>query len=310
MITARDRKIIAILVPLLLVAGYWFMALAPKRAESQKTAGELTKAQTARDTAMQQVAELNAAKASFADDYATVIRLGKAVPTTVDMPSLLVQIDRAARGTGIRIDDFKPGQPTTPQSAGTGPTGGAAAPSASGTAPGGGNTPAAPGAPPAQSFPGKQAQKAGNGVTQANNQNQANADKAGGVAGAASPTGAAAPSAPGLVSVPLTFTMTGDFFSLADFFHRMKRFVRVANGQIVVRGRLMTIDSFNFQDGDADATGLKADVSATIYLTPADQGTTAGATSQGPAGAAAGASSPSTPPSSTSTSTPTATATP
>ena len=107
MITARDRKIISILVPLILVAGYWFMVLAPKRAESQTVSQELTKAQSARDTAQQQVAQLNTAKASFADDYATVIRLGKAVPTTVDMPSLLVQLDDAARGTGIKIDDFR-----------------------------------------------------------------------------------------------------------------------------------------------------------------------------------------------------------
>ena len=316
MITARDRKIMFILIPLVVFAGYWFMVLAPKRAESQKVSTELTKAQSARDSAEQQVAQLNTAKASFATDYATVLRLGKAVPTTVDMPSLLVQLDRAARGTGITINDLKPGATTDASSsaAGAGATSGTA-PTTSpggGTAPGGGNNPAAPGAPPAQSFPGKQAQKAGTGVTQANNTNQANANAQGGAT--SGPAGSSTPAPPGLQSVPLTITVDGTFFGLADFFHRMKRFVRVVNDQIVVRGRLLTIESFDFKKSQAAGGSSKiltADVTATIYLSPPSQGATAGATSSGPAPAAG--ATPSQPPASgTSTNppTPAATATP
>jgi hypothetical protein len=90
----------------------------------------------------------------------------------------------------------------------------------------------------------------------------------------------------------------------------MKRFVRVVNDQIVVRGRLLTIESFSFDRPDPKLPGLKAEVTATIYLTPASQGPTAGATSGGPA-AGSGASTPSSTPSSTPTApTPTATATP
>ena len=65
--------------------------------------------------------------------------------------------------------------------------------------------------------------------------------------------------------------MTGSFFDLADFFHRMKRFVRVVNDQIVVRGRLMTIESFDFSKTGPGTSVLRADVNATIYLTPPDQ---------------------------------------
>ena len=44
MITDRDRRVISIIVPLLLVAGYWFLMLAPKRTESQTVGQQLTKA--------------------------------------------------------------------------------------------------------------------------------------------------------------------------------------------------------------------------------------------------------------------------
>jgi Tfp pilus assembly protein PilO len=309
-ITARDRKIILTLIPLILVVGYWFMVLAPKRAESQKVSQQLTQAQESRDTAQQQVTQLNGAKSTFPSDYATVVRLGKAVPTTLDMPSLLVQLDRAARGTGIEIDDFKPG---TAADAASGASAGVSS-STTSTPPGGGGNPAAPGAAPAQGFPAKQAQKAGQGVQQANDTNQANADKTA-ATGAQAPAGGASTGSPGLVAVPLTFTTTGSYFGLADFLHRMKRFVRVVNDQIVVRGRLMTIESFSFEKTGPDTTLLKADVTATIYLSPADQGATAGASAQGP-GTASGASATSTAPSSSPTSTsptsptPTAVATP
>jgi hypothetical protein len=202
------------------------------------------------------------------------------VPTTVDMPSLLVQLDSAAHGTGVQIGDFKPG--TASSGSGSTPAGGS-------TPPGGGNNPAAPGAPPAQGFPAKQAQHAGNAVTQANGVNQANANAANGTAGG-SPSSST--TAPGLVSIPLTFAMTGNYFGLADFLHRLKRFVQVVNNQIVVNGRLMTIESFSFQGDDVNKTTLKANVTATIYLSPPDQGTTAGASPQGPAGASGGASTP------------------
>jgi hypothetical protein len=104
--------------------------------------------------------------------------------------------------------------------------------------------------------------------------------------------------------VPLDFEFRGSFFDLADFFHRMKRFVRVANDKIVIRGRLMTINSFTF-DTSAGFPEVKAQVHATVYLAPKAQGVDAGATPQGPAPAAtqpAGGSAPATP-------TPTATVT-
>ena len=299
-ITARDRKIILILVPLVAVIAYYFMVLAPKRDEADKIASQLTQAQSERDTAEQQVTQLDQAKASFASDYATVIRLGKAVPTSVDMPSLIVQLNNAAVGTGIKIQDFKPG----PRSDG----GGTASATSGGTPPGGGSNPAAPGAAPAQSWPGKQAQKAGNAVTQSNKTSQAQANAtvsgpsgASGPAGASGASGVASSTTPGLVQVPLTFTLKGGFFNMADFFHRLKRFVQVVNDQIVINGRLLTIDSFNFQNTDQTKTVLTVSVNATIYLTPADQGVTAGATPQGPASGSApqpagsGGSSPSTP---------------
>ena len=86
-ITDRDRKILLALIPLVAIIGYWFLLLAPKRQEASKVKDQLTQAEQVRDTAQQKASQLSGAKRSFAADYATVIRLGKSIPASVDMPS-------------------------------------------------------------------------------------------------------------------------------------------------------------------------------------------------------------------------------
>jgi hypothetical protein len=277
-ITDRDRKILLALVPLALIAAYWFLVLSPKREEATQVQERLTQAQSERDTAVQKAASLAAAKRSFGTDYATVIYLGKSIPSSVDMPSLLVQLDRAARGTGIKFTSIQAGE----RQAATAPAG-----AAPGTAPDGGTGPANSSAP-AQSAPGGAAQSAGNAVNESNTSSAAaGASQPAGT----SPSGGASTAPTGLDSVPLDFQFDGSFFDLADFFHRMKRFVRVANNQIVVRGRLMTVNSFSFDSKD-QFPQLTATVHATVYLAPkaeaGDAGSTPSGTGTAPAPAASG----------------------
>jgi Tfp pilus assembly protein PilO len=275
-ITDRDRKILMALIPIALVAAYWFLLLAPKRQEATAIQDQLTAAQTARDTAVQQASNLNAAKRSFATDYAAVIQLGKSIPSTVDMPSLMVQLDRAARGTGINFTSIQPGDRTpatgTASSSSSTPTNGGTGPANSST--------------PAQSGAGAAAQNAGNAVNTSNSSSAAS--------GASQPatgtTGTSGAPSTALDSVPLDFQFDGSFYDMADFFHRMKRFVRVANDRIVVRGRLMTINSFTF-DSKETFPSLKVTVHATVYLAPKAQGVAAGATPAAPAGATPGGTS-------------------
>jgi Pilus assembly protein, PilO len=276
-LTARDRKILMLLIPVALVAAYWLLVLAPKRKEASSVRDQLTQAQSQRDTAQQQASQLSSAKRDYAADYATVIYLGKSIPSDVDMPSLVVQLDRAARGTGIDFADVKTGTRDSSSSA-----------SAPAPAPNGGSGPNAQGAAPAQSGAGKAAQSAGSAVNNSNNASGSTSTSTDATAPASSSTsgGGAANSPAGLDSVPLDFEFRGSFFSLADFFHRMKRFVRVANKQIIVRGRLITINSFSF-DASTTFPQIDAKVHATVYLAPKSQGVSAGAAPQGPAGTAA-----------------------
>jgi Tfp pilus assembly protein PilO len=257
----------------------------------------VTTAQQARDAAVSQANTLEQAKAAFASQYSQMVRLGKAIPTQVDMPSLIVQLDAAAKGTGIQFGDIKVGArvPAAPVAAP------ASTPSTSGSTP----PPVAAGGAPAQTTFGKAAESANNaaatGNAQAIQQSGLSADDAntstagktglpigGGSTATATPT-TPGQAVPGLDTVPLTFTFGGKFNNLSDFFHRLKRFVHVANNKISVHGRLITIDSLKFTSSAQNFPDLEADVAATVYLSPKDGGTTAGATSSGPATTTPGA---------------------
>jgi len=116
-ITDRDRKIVFLLVPIALIAAYWFLVLAPKRQEESKIKDQLGQAQTARATAQRAASQLGGAKRNFETDYAHghLPSSASRFRAAVDMPSLLVQLDRASQGTGIQFVDVKAGQRTRQQ---------------------------------------------------------------------------------------------------------------------------------------------------------------------------------------------------
>jgi type IV pilus assembly protein PilO len=92
------------------MAAYWLLLLGPLRAEAGQVEEQVTQQTQARDAAVARVAELERARSTYAADYETVVRLGKAIPTTVDMPSLLVQVEDAARAAGIELTGVTPGE--------------------------------------------------------------------------------------------------------------------------------------------------------------------------------------------------------
>jgi hypothetical protein len=285
-LSERDRKLLIFILPAVAIVAYWFLFLSPVRKEGSQLGDELAKQEQKRDQLQSQVSRLGQARNDFATDYAAVVELGKAVPTSVDMPSLLVQLDKASHGTGIAFERIHAGDRLPADSASSSTTGGASGSSA--------GTPAvAAGGEKASTGPGKAVEKA--------NDTKAKGDKAAGAPAAGSAPAAAGSSqtsgVPGLDAVPLEFTFRGSFFDLADFFHRMKRFVHVINNRVDVRGRLMTIEGLDFKS--TAFPRLEAQVTAKVYLTPKNEGATAGANPTGPGTPSGGksASSPASAPS-------------
>lgn len=289
-LSERDRRILLMIIPVVVLVAYWFLILGPKRDDLKSARDSQRSAEAARDQAVAQAAQLEKARQTFAADYAAVVRLGKAIPESADSASLLVQLDRASNGTQIDFDSVNFGERATalaPTATTTSTTQAPAQP--------GGN--AAAGGAPAQTAPGGAVESAGNAVNQGNQASTAADTASGGTTTTTTTTATTGPEAPpsttnaSLDTVALTFNFSGSYFDLADFFHRIKRFVYVANNQIFVRGRLLTIDALSFapvqasgSEPSAASDQLTATVGATVYLSPKSEGATGGATAAGPAG--------------------------
>jgi Tfp pilus assembly protein PilO len=288
-LSARDKKILIVLIPVVVLAAYWFLLLSPKREEASTAATALTEQRERLDAARTASKAAEGAQQNFEVSYAQVVRLGKAIPSSVDMPSLLVQLDAAAAGTGIHFTNITAGERVTAATPAPAPSTGSGSESRPVEA-GGETAHSAPGGAVESANDAQQTADARTSAaeeTDVDPQTSASAGDGGlPVGGGAAPAGspAAGRAAPaGLETVPLELEFEGNFFNLADFFHRVKRFVRVANRDVLVSGRLLTVEGVSWASDAESFPRLTATVNATIYLSPQAQGVTAGATPQGPA---------------------------
>lgn len=135
---SRDRIVIAALIVVGILAGSWFGLLGPKRQEAQRLDAQLSTQQQRLAKAQAGAADAATARDRYGADYSTVALLGKAVPSSEGMSSLLYQIDSAAGDSKIDFRSLTNGGATA------GATGSAATPAT--PAPGGASTSAPAGA--------------------------------------------------------------------------------------------------------------------------------------------------------------------
>jgi Tfp pilus assembly protein PilO len=123
-----------------------------------------------------------------------------------------------------------------------------------------------------------------------NSQGSEEAEAAPSVEGA-SPTEAAAALLPlgatvgpaGLAVMPYKLTFKGNFFTLADFIEEVDALVKTENEDVLVDGRLLTLDGFSLEpDREKGFPALEASFAITTYLAPPGQGVTAGASPESP----------------------------
>ena len=106
----RTNKILLTVVGFgLVVAAFWFLVLSPKREEITTLDGNIATKQAEVAQSQQMVATYETARGSYKKNYATLARLGKAVPADDDVRSLLVQIEATADGTGVDFEQIELG---------------------------------------------------------------------------------------------------------------------------------------------------------------------------------------------------------
>jgi Tfp pilus assembly protein PilO len=251
-----------------LLAAFWFLALGPKRKDEKSLNDKIALAQQRLDSARQQTAAADAARKRYDEDYATVAKLGKAVPADDDVASLVYQLDHISTGTHVDFRSIKL-QSSGSSAASVAPPAAqaAAVASASGTTPPASGSSSSSTPAPSSSSTTPPAPSTGVPATQS--------------AAAGLPPGSTVGSA-GFPTMPFSFDFDGSFFDMEHFFEDVQGFASTSGDNVSVHGRLLTVDAFALTASRFGFPRVKASINATAYLVPQDEGLTGGATPQGP----------------------------
>jgi Tfp pilus assembly protein PilO len=268
-----------------MIAAFWLVVISPKRDEAASLKQDIDGLQSSLTEAQQAAAGGEQARKDFTVNYRSLVVLGKAVPADGDQAGLLVQLQRLADRSGVGFQSI--GLASGAQSTSTPPT-----PPSTSESP----------TPPATTSTGT----AEDAAIPAGSPSTAAPTEA---AAATLPIGASVGPA-GLPVMPYDLKFTGDFFQIANFLESLDEMVQMPHREVDVTGRLLTVDGFALAPEQSSAEGaslsatptLTANLAVTTYLTPADQGITAGATLSGPAPATPALVTPT--PASTTTTTP------
>jgi Tfp pilus assembly protein PilO len=133
-VTARDRIVLIVVGIVAALGAFWFLAISPKRKEASDLSAQVSSAQQRLDAATASATTAEAARKRYASDYATVARLGKAVPVDDDMPSLVYQLEKTAEASHVDFRAIKLTGSATPAPAATAVTGSSTTPASTVTA--------------------------------------------------------------------------------------------------------------------------------------------------------------------------------
>ena len=112
----REVYIITAVVAVVLIVAWYFLLLSPTRTKLSDLDGQVQAQQAALATATQEVARLESYKKTAPQSRAEIVRLGKMLPESEGIPSLIIELTRTADASGVDLNSISRGatQPGTP----------------------------------------------------------------------------------------------------------------------------------------------------------------------------------------------------
>lgn len=107
--TTRDRLVLMAVVVLVVLGAGWMLGVSPERQKAAKLDTEVSSAQATLATAQGQLAEAQGAQSQYSTAYASVVKLGKAVPADEEVPSLVYELDQATHQKDVEFTSITTG---------------------------------------------------------------------------------------------------------------------------------------------------------------------------------------------------------
>jgi hypothetical protein len=107
--TGRDRLVLIGLSALAVLAAVWLLLVAPERKEAAKLQAQVSAASAQLAAAEGQAASARQAQSRYAAAYASIVSLGKAVPASEEVPSLIYQLAQASKEKKVDFSSIASG---------------------------------------------------------------------------------------------------------------------------------------------------------------------------------------------------------
>ncbi len=101
--TARDRLVLIGVIALAFVGVVYLMLVSPERKKASQAAASVVAAEAQLASAHSELVTARAARAKYAASYGTIVHLGKAVPTTQEVPSLIYELAQASKQKSVEF---------------------------------------------------------------------------------------------------------------------------------------------------------------------------------------------------------------
>jgi hypothetical protein len=107
--TARDRLVLIGLGTLAMLAAVYLLLVAPERKQASALSSKVAAASAQLSTAEGAVASARADQTRYASAYASIVNLGKAVPASEEVPSLIYQLAQASDQKHVEFSSISTG---------------------------------------------------------------------------------------------------------------------------------------------------------------------------------------------------------
>jgi Tfp pilus assembly protein PilO len=132
--TGRDRMVVIGLIVVAVLGATWVLAVSPERKQATKLSAQVASAQSQLSSAESELASARTAEASYPAAYASIVSLGKAVPATEEVPSLIYQLAQATEQKNVEFASISAGAGSAGSSSASAGASATAAPAATFTA--------------------------------------------------------------------------------------------------------------------------------------------------------------------------------
>lgn len=104
--TSRDRLVVMVIALLAVLGIGWIAVVSPERSKASKLQSEIASASSTLAGAESQLSGARAAQARYASEYASIVRLGKAVPPGREVPALVYDLARASERKHVDLSSI------------------------------------------------------------------------------------------------------------------------------------------------------------------------------------------------------------